>query len=634
MTTPQPPRPPSLAALTAAALLYLAVVQALQAPPSGLSSTHLLHPGPSLALALLVWGGTGLAPGLGAGALLGGALAGLSPWAALAEALGTLTAAWLSLQYLQRRGNFDRDRPSFHVVRHLLLGGCGLGAAAGALSTSGALLVAGELAPQHWLLHCGEWWMGASLGMLLVGPLVLSYRRALRSPQPLRRVKEGLAIWLTAGIAGVLIFGNPQNERIAAIANAYWMFLFVSWSGARLGLLPTTGLLGLIGLQALWGTYQGTGFFASDLAYNHGFGYWSYMVILSTVGLSLGAYMAERRFQTTRLRIAATAFECQEGMLVTDRTGHILQANQAVLRLTGYDLPQMLGRTPHFLCAAVQEMEPSVLATAFTPQRNVHRRTRLVRQSGESFPAWVTVTPVADPHGRVSHYVISLTDITDLQEQEQHRREQERAQRDTLVREVHHRIKNNLQGIVGMLRTLDHQHPALHGPINQMVDQIHSIATIHGLQGRLASEEVRLCELTRAVAQGIAHNWSTPVRVDIPSAWQPCRIASRESVPVALVLNELIVNAVKHGGQAHQDVRISLRKGHDENHVDLVVSNPGRWPAPGAAATPGGRGLDLVSALLPRSGALITRSQIADRAVLHIAFSPPVIHAEGAHHAL
>jgi PAS domain S-box-containing protein len=633
MTHPATARP-SLAALAATALLYMAVVQAMDTPLHGQSDTHFLHPGPGLALALWIWGGARLAPGLWVGALLGAALAGQSPWAALAEAMGSLVAAGMASHYLQRRSSFDRDHPNFHVVRHVLLGACGLGAGVGALSASGMLLLAGEVPLRHGLLHAMEWWMGASLGMLLFSPVVLGYRRALKSPQPLRRVKEGLAAWLGAGIAGVLIFGNPQNERIAAIANAYWMFLLVSWAGVRLGLLPTMGLVSLVGLQALWGTYQGTGFFASDLATTHGFGYWSYMMILGTAGLSLSAYMAERALQTTGLRIAATAFECQEGMLITNRDGLILQANQALLRLTGYELSEVLGRTPHFLCAAGHEARPADLAAAFTPRRNVQRRTRIARKSGESFPAWVTVTPVADPNGHVSHFVISMSDITDLQELEQRRREQERAQRDTLVREVHHRIKNNLQGIIGMLRALDHQHPALHGPINQMVDQIHSIAAIHGLQASRTSEEVRLCELTRTVAEGVAHNWNTPIHVDIPSPWRPCRLSNQEAVPVALVLNELIVNAVKHGGQAHQDVRIRLRKGQDEEHVEITLSNPGRWPTPHPPTPATGRGLDLVHALLPRSGASISRSQAADRAVVHLALSPPVIHAESILHDL
>lgn len=629
MTHPATARP-SLAALAATALLYMAVVQAMDTPLHGQSDTHLLHPGPGLALALWIWGGARLAPGLWVGALLGAALAGQSPWAALAEAMGSLVAAGVASHYLQRRSSFDRDHPNFHVVRHVLLGACGLGAGVGALSASGMLLLAGEVPLRHGLLHAMEWWMGASLGMLLFSPVVLGYRRALKSPQPLRRVKEGLAAWLGAGIAGVLIFGNPQNERIAAIANAYWMFLLVSWAGVRLGLLPTMGLVSLIGLQALWGTYQGTGFFASDLATTHGFGYWSYMMILGTAGLSLSAYMAERALQTTGLRIAATAFECQEGMLITNRNGLILQANQSFLRMSGYEASEVLGKTPHFLQPAADTLPDSPEPPApldFTPRHALQCREWLRRKSGEVYPAWITLSPVQGLQARTTHYVVTMTDITDLHQQEAQRRQREQAQRDALVQEVHHRIKNNLQGIMGMLRTLDHQHPDLHAPITQVIGQIHSISIIHGLQGRANADRVRLCELTSAVAAGIESLWHTPIHVDIPTPWQACRISPTEAVPVALVLNELMINAVKHGGQEHQDVQVTLRKGAQPDQVHITIANPGQWPASPVSAK---GGQSLVSALMPRNGAALTRTQLAHWAVLRLEFSPPVIHLETA----
>ena len=56
MTHPATARP-SLAALAATALLYMAVVQAMDTPLQGQSDPHLLHPGPGLALALWIWGG-------------------------------------------------------------------------------------------------------------------------------------------------------------------------------------------------------------------------------------------------------------------------------------------------------------------------------------------------------------------------------------------------------------------------------------------------------------------------------------------------------------------------------------------------------------------------------------------------
>jgi len=610
-------------------LFYMALAEATAMPLPGQGLEQLLQPASGLALVLLVVGGLELAPALFIGSLLSSLLAGDAPLAALAAALGTVTAAWLSCVLLLRQPDFDVDHPNFKVIQHVLLWVCGAGAGAGALVASTGLLLAGEIAPSAWTRHLLHWWLGCSLGSLLIAPMALSYRRTLRFPEHLRRMGEGVLVWFLTMVCAATIFGNTQNPVLAPLANVYWMFLFVSWSGVRLGLLSTTGLLCVIALQALWGTYQRTGFFARDIAVNHGFGYWSFMMILTVVGLSLAAYIAERRRQKAALRVAAIAFECQEGMLIIDEHAVILQANQSFLHMSGYAVHEVLGKTPHFLLSVADALPdgPAQTALDFAPQQAVQRRQWHRRKSGEVYPAWVTLSPVKDLQARTTHYVVTMTDITSQHEQEAQRRQIELALRDTLVQEVHHRIKNNLQGIMGMLRTLDHDQPELHGPITQVIGQIHSISVIHGLQGRANPDRVRLCELTCAVAAGIESLWHTPIHVDIPTPWQACRISPAEAVPVALVLNELLLNAVKHGGQEHQDVQVTLRKGAQADHVHITIANPGQWPE-SRLSSKGGQGL--VSALMPRNGATVTRTQVSDRAVLRLEFSPPVIHLESA----
>ncbi|MGZ5781711.1 MAG: hypothetical protein ACXWIN_12250, partial [Burkholderiaceae bacterium] len=59
---------------------------------------------------------------------------------------------------------------------------------------------------------------------------------------------------------------------------------------------------------------------------------------------------------------------------------------------------------------------------------------------------------------------------------------------------------------------------------------------------------VQACELTTAIAAGIESLWKTPVTVEIPDCEAPYIITEAEAVPLALVLNELICNAIKHGG--------------------------------------------------------------------------------------
>ena len=504
---------PSLLALAGAALLYMVLAETTATPLPGQGLEQLLQPASGLALVLLVVGGRSLAPALFFGSLLSGLLAGDAPLAALAQALGTVTAAWLSCVLMLRQPDFDRDHPNFKTIQYMLLWVCGVGAGAGAVVESTGGVLAGAIAPSAWTAHVLHWWLSCALGSLLIAPVAMSYRRTLRFAEPLRRMNEGILVWVLTMVCAIAIFGKIQIPVLAPLANVYWMFLFVSWSGARVGLLSTTGLLCMIALQALWGTYQRTGFFAHDIATSHGFGYWSFMMILAVVGLSLAAHIAELRRQKAALRVAAIAFECQEGMLITDEHSVILQANQSFLHMSGYEAPGVLGKTPHFLQPAADTLPDSPEPPApldFAPRHALQCRAWLRRKSGEVYPAWITLSPVKDLQARTTHYVVTMTDITDLHQQEAQRRQREQAQRDALVQEVHHRIKNNLQGIMGMLRTLDHDHPELHGPITQVIGQIHSISVIHGLQGRANADQVRLCELISAVAANIERSGIPP----------------------------------------------------------------------------------------------------------------------------
>ncbi len=636
-----PPRsstsPAQPQALIAAALLYMVVAGAATSPVHVQGLNLLLCPASGLALALLLLGGPRMAASVLAGSLLTLAAHGTPPDLAIIEALAATASASLGAWLLRRQPAFQTQCATFTGCRMLFVSGCCVGAGTGALVGSAGWLLSGQIGIAEWAPRALRWWMGDALGILLVTPLVLSWRDRLQRSSTRYRIPEGALAYVLAFVACLAIFSDWHSDLLNPVANAYWTFLFITWVGVRLGMFGTVGLLCMIALQALWGTTQRTGFFARDLDGSQGFGYWSYMVILSLVGMSLSAYMAERRRQQAALRVAAIAFECQEGLLITDARSVILQANQSFLHASGYTQAEVLGRTPHFLLAppeATPDKPPADSeATDFAPAQNLQRREWHRRKSGETYPVWTTLSPVRDDRARITHYVLTLTDITDLRQQEEQRRAMEQAHRETLVQEVHHRIKNNLQGVMGMLRALDHKHPRLHGPINQVIGQVHSIAVIHGLQGSTTADRVRLSDLVCAVAGGIESLWDTPIHVDTPHWWKACHITPAEAVPVALVLNELILNAVKHGGKSQQDVRIRLHDGSQAGAVQITIANPGRWPA-SAAESHGGLGL--VAALMPRQGTQMTRVQKGEWAVLHLELAPPVIHIDSSdtpHHA-
>jgi PAS domain S-box-containing protein len=336
--------------------------------------------------------------------------------------------------------------------------------------------------------------------------------------------------------------------------------------------------------------------------------------------------ISARMLAESDLRVAAAAFECQAGFVVLDEHGKMLRVNQAFSQMTGYTQPEVQGKTLNILNSVRH-------TTAFydhfwhdhIPPGGLLREIWMRRQTGEDFLAQVTQTVVKNAQGQRTHYVVNFTDITRIHWQEERRLQNEALLRNALVREVHHRIKNNLQGITGLLRQFAQTHPATAEPIAQAISQVQGISVIHGLQGRNNTSTVRLCELTQAIAAEAEILWQTAMAVTMDLAAQTCLVTEKEAVPVALILNELVLNAVKHGGKAQGKVGITLRLGAQPDTVDIHIHNAGQLSA---LPTPPGlhqSGLKLITALMPPEGARLCRRQEDDLVSTVLTLSPPVI---------
>ncbi|UCV18867.1 EAL domain-containing protein [Ferribacterium limneticum] len=131
--------------------------------------------------------------------------------------------------------------------------------------------------------------------------------------------------------------------------------------------------------------------------------------------LGIAADISVRRKLEQDLRIAAIAFESQAAILVTDARQRILRVNAAFTELTGYSADEAIGQTPRLLKSGRQE-------SAFykgmweTLERNGHWQGEIWnrRKNGEVFPEWLTINGVRDGQGKITHYVSTFSDISNL----------------------------------------------------------------------------------------------------------------------------------------------------------------------------------------------------------------------------
>ena len=114
------------------------------------------------------------------------------------------------------------------------------------------------------------------------------------------------------------------------------------------------------------------------------------------------------------IRVAATAFDTQEGIVITDSDGVILRVNRAFSTITGYEAAEVIGQNPRILKSNVhppefyQQMWHAIQTTGLW-QGEIWDR----RKNGEIYPKWLTITAVTDQSGLVTHYVGTHLDITE-----------------------------------------------------------------------------------------------------------------------------------------------------------------------------------------------------------------------------
>lgn len=132
-----------------------------------------------------------------------------------------------------------------------------------------------------------------------------------------------------------------------------------------------------------------------------------------TVCLGVTRDISERKRTEQQLRIAATAFESQEGMLVTDAENVILRVNHAFTKITGYSADEVIGKTPALLNSGRQNkafysaMWESIDRTGAWEGEIWNRR-----KNGEVYPEHLTITVVQDSAGVKTNYVATLSDVT------------------------------------------------------------------------------------------------------------------------------------------------------------------------------------------------------------------------------
>lgn len=318
------------------------------------------------------------------------------------------------------------------------------------------------------------------------------------------------------------------------------------------------------------------------------------------------------------------------GMVFTTRPdGHCDYVSQQWVDYTGVPIADFLDE--RWIAVVHPDDRANVLAAwrnALEGRTPYDLEYRVRRRDGIYEWFHILARTIRDNIGRIVHWFGVATNVERIKRAEDQRIATLERQRDTLVREVHHRIKNHLQGVSGLLRGAITESPHLTEPLERAIGQIHAIAQVYGLQSRdhNGNTGLTIVELVEAAVSGAADS------VFIESAQtengSPGFIVGDDAVAIALVINELITNAIKHRESVHPARPVQVVVAIDAEAVSVIIQNePARLP-PGFDFIQGkgiSNGLELVTAMLPTKGVELVIRQHGDGVKTSLTLRAPVV---------
>jgi two-component sensor histidine kinase len=177
------------------------------------------------------------------------------------------------------------------------------------------------------------------------------------------------------------------------------------------------------------------------------------------------------------------------------------------------------------------------------------------------------------PDGEHIGALVLVRDVTDLR-----RRDRELITKDATIREIHHRVKNNLQTVAALLRLQARRidAPEAKAALEEAVRRVGSIAIVHETLSQAVEEDVDFDEIADRLCGMVSEVSATAGQVRIERRGSFGRLPSETATPLAMVLTEVLQNAVEHGypGERAGSIEVSVRRAG--GRLEVAVVDDGR----------------------------------------------------------
>ncbi|MCX6683998.1 MAG: PAS domain S-box protein [Methanoregula sp.] len=288
--------------------------------------------------------------------------------------------------------------------------------------------------------------------------------------------------------------------------------------------------------------------------------------------------IAEEALQKSETKYKQLVTMLNEGILVIDRNATITFANNKLALMLGFALDEIVGKPVFSFLPPDLRDKAKVGIESERSGEVTQREVVLIRKDGSQLSGLMVTTPVLDARGMSIGGIAAVIDITE-------RTQMERVvlaslkEKEILLKEIHHRVKNNLQ-IIASLLSLQSRYVTDENVLNVLKEsqnRVKAMALVHERLYRSENlSEVALSDYLRFLIDNLFGFYgANPQEVRMSFDAGDVKVDINKAIPIGLIINELVSNSFKHAFPEGKkgDLTITLRQ--DERSLVMTVHDTG-----------------------------------------------------------
>lgn len=261
-----------------------------------------------------------------------------------------------------------------------------------------------------------------------------------------------------------------------------------------------------------------------------------------------------------------------------DTEPEIMYVNSGFSEMTGYSSSDVMGeRIDKLFDESTDLVNAEKLKSALSTRISCDTELLISRKDGSTFWFHLSMVPVKSVNGDISHMVITGQDMTKrrMAEEELHKSLKEK---EILLSEIHHRVKNNLALVSGMLQmqVFDEENEEVLNKLNNSMLRVETMASIHQLLYESSSfSRLEFSKMIDKLIKATHRSFSADKDIEIVIETEPFELNINQAVPCALIINEVITNVYKHAFKGRDKGWIRAKLSHEDKRVTFTMEDDG-----------------------------------------------------------